>query len=423
LTIPTVLVGDKVYTSVVITVGEVKEINNGLASKGYDVYDSTNNLLSISSVNVNGSIYSNVLISVKDVLEVGNSKVNQPAILYETSYKNFKLNGSDSIIYPIYHLRYGGNPLAIGFGDFLKSGELSVFVAYQNYDPSTDQLSTIQSNPTDYSSEFVFYTINADNSLTKSISMKNGCLHPRKAIIADFNKDDIPDVFVACHGYDNVPFPGEKSNLLLSNGRGNYVKSESLDVAFTHGASAADINGDGYPDLIRTTGGTIDVFINQKDGTFIRKLDAISDNNVLGYYNVELFDVDADGYIDIISGGNDWDKNGSLPSKTKIWYGNVDGSFGNRTSTLPPIPGRGVVNDFTIIKKGNETLIYVNRTSDSSTLGGWYNGMAIQSFNLSSLTSNLIADDQTTSWVAWLLPKLKGTSQGVGPFNSNGFFQ
>ncbi len=346
-----------------------------------------------------------------------NTDVSKPVIsatLYDTSYKNFKLNGVDSIkytMYPwgVYNLRWGGEPTAIGFGDFLKASELSVFVAYQNYVP-TDPYSLVQNNPSSYASEYVFYTVNADKSLTKSISLK-GCLHPRKAVVADFNKDGIPDVFVACHGYDSLPFPKEKSQLVLSTGRGQYIVTDMGDIEFTHGASSADINGDGYPDIAVSGGDNIYFYINQKNGSFVKDTSRVQSN--IPYFNVELVDVDGDGKIDIIAGGNEF-----RGSTTKIMYGNTDGTFGTKFLNVPGIQTKGTVNDFTIV--GN--LLYVNRTTDESSSLGWYRGFTIQSYNLTTSTSNVVADI-SGNWIPWLLPKTKNNQNGVGPFNSDAFFQ
>lgn len=334
------------------------------------------------------------------------------AALYDTSYKNFKLNGIDSIKYPIYHLRWGGDPIAFGYGDFLKSGELSVFVAYQNYIPS-EPYSLVQNNPSNYASEFVFYTVNADKSLSKSVSLK-GCLHPRKAVVADFNKDGIPDVFVACHGYDSSPFPGEKSQLVLSSGRGQYTVSDVGETDFTHGASSADINGDGYPDVVVAVGNNIYFYINQKNGTLLKDTTRISNiDPSLPYYNIELVDVDSDGKLDVIVGGNELQG-----ATTKVMYANSDGTYGSRFLNIPAIQSKGTVNDFTLV--GN--ILYVNRATDASSSLGWYNGLTIQSYNLTTGISSIIAD-VSGSWIPWLLPKTNNNQNGVGPFNSSAFYQ
>ena len=41
--------------------------------------------------------------------------------------------------------------------------------------------------------------------------------HPREILVADFNGDGRDDVFVAAHGYDAMPFAGERNSLILSN--------------------------------------------------------------------------------------------------------------------------------------------------------------------------------------------------------------
>jgi hypothetical protein len=334
-----------------------------------------------------------------------------PASLYDTSYKNFKLNGIDSIQYPNYRLRWGGDPLAVGFGDFIKAGELGVFVAYQNYG-GWDSLSQIQSNPASYASEYVFYTVNADKSLTKSISLK-GCLHPRKAVVADFNKDGIADVFVACHGYDSSPFPGEKSQLVLSTARGQYTVTDVGDVGFNHGASAADINGDGYPDIVVADSLNIVVYINQKNGTFVKDTTKINTLN-LPYFVVELIDVDNDGKVDVVAGGNEFN-NGAT---TKILFGSNNGDFKSRYINVPSIQNNGTVNDFTLV--GN--ILYIDRTTDQSSNLGLYSGMKIQSYNLTTGVSSIVAD-VSGKWIPWLLPKTKNNQNGVGPFDSSAFYQ
>jgi hypothetical protein len=341
-----------------------------------------------------------------------NTEIPKPIIsatLYDTSYKNFKLNADDSIKYPIYHLRYGGDPYAVGFGEFLASGELSVFVAYQNYLP-WEPYTQVQANPSNYASEYVFYSVNNDKTLTKKISLK-GCLHPGKALVADFNKDSIPDIFVVCGGFDGESHPGEKSQLILSSGRGQYSITD-VNIDMMHNASAADINGDGYPDIvgIHNADQTAYIYINQKNGTFVKDTSIKINNLPKGaYFNIELIDLNKDNKLDIVIGGHEFEG-----ATTKVLYTGNDGMLGASVLNIPMNKEKDIVGDFTLV---GDTL-YIGRTTNPSS----YKGLSIQGYNLLTGAST-IANDIVTNYVPWIIPKTRNNQLGAGPYNSSVFFQ
>ena len=75
---------------------------------------------------------------------------------------------------------------------------------------------------------------------------------PRKVLWADFNGDGRPDVFIADHGWDGPPFPGQQNLLYLSTPEGGWRSATATlpQVSdFSHTAAAADIDRDGDIDI------------------------------------------------------------------------------------------------------------------------------------------------------------------------------
>ena len=92
----------------------------------------------------------------------------------------------------------------------------------------------------------------ANQTATVLSNAQPGVVHARKIFTGDFNGDGWPDVFVAGHGYDQPPFPGEFPHLFLSNGNGTLRYDSALEpqIGFNHGAASGDINHDGSIDLL-----------------------------------------------------------------------------------------------------------------------------------------------------------------------------
>ena len=351
----------------------------------------------------------------------------KPIPVFPTSYQNMKGYGLGRINFPA-----SLELLAWGAGDFYQTGEITIFTAQQNYSTGNTTWDTVVAGrdtvkgKSQYISDFVFWKQNADGTLTQ-ISTQKGCLHPRKAVVADFNNDKIPDVFVGCHGYDGNPMPGERSKLLLSDGKGGFTMSDVGEAnGFMHGAAAADVNGDGYPDIAAAdiAGGGLYFLINQKDGTFKKDTTRIPGIKYAQYFSVELVDVNGDGIVDLLAGGHNFDPISFFPAKTEILYGKADGTFGATRTTIPDVSGRNVVLDYTVVTNAaSQTVVYVGRTGDGTGTAANYSSMTLQTFNLTTLVSTVVYDnivDNTVwikgieSWVAWWLP----TAKGVVPYRS-----
>lgn len=220
------------------------------------------------------------------------------------------------------------------------------------------------------------------------LDLRNGfCLHAAKLVEADFNEDGILDVLVSCHGFDAPPYPGEHSYILFG-GSGGVITSHQLTKkrGFYHGATVMDINGDGHLDPVLTDAfaGKVIAFLNDGRGNFGSAKTLLS--GLKANYTMSSFDFNRDGHTDIIVGGHEVDKYGSL--ETKIYFNDGRGRFSSsRTAKVPKVKNFGIVLDYLVYGK----WLFVVRTMHHPQS---YVGGAIQQIDLDSMTQvGLISKD------------------------------
>lgn len=169
-------------------------------------------------------------------------------------------------------------------------------------------------------------------------------------VVADFNGDERPDIFVPDGGMDVHPFPGYQDTLVLSAPGGKLVDATAnlpQQDNFTHQASAGDIDGDGDKDLyLANTWGQemIDpqILINDGAGQFTladNRLHPSLDLTQNAYTACEFVDVDNDGFPDLVLGdaGDDIDNEHSTPDSVLL-LNNGLGSFTSSPIALPTKP-------------------------------------------------------------------------------------
>lgn len=166
-----------------------------------------------------------------------------------------------------------------------------------------------------------------DSKNDKKITGLDEC---RKIIYGEYNGDGIVDICIISHGYDAIPFPGDYPLILLSDSEGVYHDVRFPDyVGFYHGGTAGDFDNDGDTDIFFSDSMNEDsVFlINDGKGNFTPKREIVP--NTESAYTAELFDIDKDGYLDLIM---------SWPIRV-IWG---DGqSFATENISYLPLPENG----------------------------------------------------------------------------------
>jgi len=259
------------------------------------------------------------------------------------------------------------------------------------------------------------------DSVFDSANSVPGCIHPRKAIAADYNQDGVVDFAIACHGWDGPPFPGERSRILLSQPGGQYrMDYLSPTVDFQHAGTSGDLNGDGYPDLIMTNKNGLDVFINDRTGRFVKST-ALTIPQQRRAFHVELLDLNGDGKADLVAGSHEWED----ATRIIINPGNNDfgGTLFNRPQeiTIPAVPGGGVITDFLYVKSVN--ALYIVRTGDGRNNGTvFYEGVWVQKFDLTTRVSTVLYANPAWSepgrpwnkWIDWVLEKDGNVQTDVG---------
>ncbi len=144
----------------------------------------------------------------------------------------------------------------------------------------------------------------------------------RQMVVADFNGDRRPDIFIADTGTDNAALnpgcPGQHNKLILSMPDGKFRDASSnlpQRFTFTHSAAAADVNGDGTIDIVENNvcgrdNVQSDILLNDGGGHFTPTSDRLRDfpRDVYGNthsYTCAFADVNGDGHPDLVAGGTD----------------------------------------------------------------------------------------------------------------------
>lgn len=303
----------------------------------------------------------------------------------------------------------------VAFGDFFQDGSYSMVTHTLDYFVGNT------TDPTRFGS-IKFYKRDAEgkwiDNTSALLSETKGCLHPRKALVADFNADGKPDVFFACQGLDKPPYPGEQPHMLLSQLDGTYKNIQLPFTGFFHSASAVDFDGRGYADIFvtDTTVRHQPYFLrNNKDGSFSVDTYSIpTEFQQKAIFSAEMIDFDGDSKYDMWIGGNepgstvDGTAADNIASTIVINDGQ-NGFLSASTHVLPINVDYGLPLDI-VYANGKIFLLRTNIGGGSENYGkSFYTTAAVQTIDLQTMKSSLVYThsglfSNGMMWANWLIP-------------------
>lgn len=315
-----------------------------------------------------------------------------------TSYFQYQSN----VIYTNFQTAIGNgiDYLAKAYADFDKDGDLDIMAMYFNYVENVGLE--------------VEYFQNNGSSFVGNQSVFNGLIpkyvHGRKAIIGDFDKNGWTDVVIAGHGWDKPPFPGEELYIML-NTNGKFSSNKlPLPAGFYHSVCSGDIDNDGDLDLFFTNNFNVGKFlINNGNGTFTYDASVFPSSLAnKNYYTSELYDINNDGYLDLVNTGHEMEGANSI-----VLWGNYTGKYAiDRMTTLPQVNGNGIAIDIDFIdyNNDNKTDILLTRTGDNTGLLVFYQGYYLQMIKnegvglFTDVTSTVINSNANPNaqWIDWI---------------------
>jgi len=300
-------------------------------------------------------------------------------------------------------------PMAVAYADFMRDGTYSMILHSMEYNKVNPEDRNRKGHIKFYQKQNNTWVENTRKILKEGET--EGCMHANKAVVADFMQNGMPSVFFACSGFDGPGGIGEKLRILIGHRDGTYKNMElDLPICVCGSASAADLNDDGYPDILVSDDWLnmpLMVLMNNKDGTFTIDYNRVPKElyQRSNIWATELIDFDGKGKYDAFVAGMEASSLvGKRSTPARIYKNNGKGFFaGDNKIMLPPLEGFGYAVDIMY----QDGYIYLSRTTDLPEL--YYRGSAIQKINYKTLESTVLYKNYNpfpdgTTWINHLIP-------------------
>ena len=250
--------------------------------------------------------------------------VNDPAQVHNL-YNN---NGTIGFNYIQNVQSYFSNRQGFFMGDLNGDGKNDIF---NNYWPA----------PHGTNKPGYYITWEFEKSAFTKPNIIQGLTGARKLMFNDYYGNGKLGLLIASSGVDALPFPGDSVQIVsFGTDLSMTIKNITEVLGYYHSGSSGDVDNDGDIDLLMYSGGSQTkmgpvYFENIGNGNFKYNADLITGlgydfGNANNYYCMELFDINKDGYLDLILGGD----NKSRASRV-IWGTATHKFNANNQSILP----------------------------------------------------------------------------------------
>ena len=161
-------------------------------------------------------------------------------------------------------------------------------------------------------------------------------------LLGDYNNDSIPDIYIADSGMED--WHGYRDSYFLSQPDGTWLESSNTHLShsnfkvYDHGGATGDIDNDGDMDIVLTemnswgTGTSLWCLMNDGTGFLNKRKCGGADS-----FAFELADLDGDGDLDALIGGNEFEYSSNKSAFTGILWNNGKGNFPKNKKTLLPM--------------------------------------------------------------------------------------